>query len=287
MTEAVPEDLITYIKAPAGSQPAAGDPRQMAQSRQIAILGGLHRSGTTLLFRMLREHPAVSGFANNQDANQWLGVEDEGQFLQSVYPPAMCWGGPGLFAFSPEAHLTEASELLTEENRTKLPREWFPFFDLSKRVLLEKSPPNIIWTRFLQSVFPNSWFGIIVRHPVAVSLATEKWCPTGPISLIEHWLVAHETFEKDRAHLKRVMTVKYETLISQPPATLATIYEFLGLDPYPTTFQATSEHNEKYFEKWRMMAQDPQSSATVRECIDRYETRVRAFGYSLQDLDLV
>ena len=122
---------------------------------------------------------------------------------------------------------------------------------------------------------------------MAVSLATEKWSPTGLTSLVEHWLVAHEIFEKDRAHLKRVMTVKYETLISQPLPTLTTIYRFLGLDPHPTTFEATSEHNKKYFAQWRALASDPHSSASIQECIERYETRVRAFGYSLQDLDLV
>ena len=261
--------------------------QEIVQAHHFVFLGGLHRSGTTLLFRMLREHPAISGFANNQDANEWLAAEDEGQYLQSVYPQAIYWGGPGKFAFAPEAHLTEQSELLTVENKAKLAVQWFPYWDLSKHFLLEKSPPNLIWTRFLQSAFPNSSFVIIERHPVAVSLATEKWSPTGLPSLVEHWLVAHETFEKDRPHLRRVMTVKYEKLISQPFATISTIYEFLGLAPHPTTFEATSEHNKKYFAQWRALAQDPQSSAGIQQLIDKYETRVRAFGYSLRDLDLV
>jgi Sulfotransferase family len=280
------EELVTYIKA-TGSKLTPEQAGEIAQRHPFGILGGLHRSGTTLLFRMLREHPEISGFANNPYANEWLGAEDEGQYLQSVYPPAIFWGGPGKFAFSPDANLTEESEFLTPESKTRLALEWFPFFDLSKRFLLEKSPPNILWTRFLQSVFPNSWFVIIERHPVAVTLATEKWSPTGLPSLVEHWLVAHETFEKDRPHLRRVMTIKYENLISQPFETISTIYKFMGLDPHPTTFQATSEHNQKYFAKWRALASDPQSSAAVQECSDRFESRVRAFGYSLQDLELL
>ncbi len=280
------EELVTYIKA-TGSKLTPEQASEIAQRHPFGILGGLHRSGTTLLFRMLREHPEISGFANNPYANEWLGAEDEGQYLQSVYPPAIFWGGPGKFAFSPDANLTEESEFLTPESKTRLALEWFPFFDLSKRFLLEKSPPNILWTRFLQSVFPNSWFVIIERHPVAVSLATEKWSPTGLPSLVEHWLVAHETFEKDRPHLRRVMTIKYENLISQPFEVISTIYKFMGLDPHPTTFEATWEHNQKYFAKWRALASDPQSSAAIQECIDRFEARVRAFGYSLQDLELL
>ena len=212
-------------------------------------------------------------------------AEDEGQYLQSVYPPAIFWGGPGKFAFSPDANLKEDSEFLTPENKTKLALEWFPYFDLAKKYLLEKSPPNILWTRFLQEVFPNSWFVIIERHPVAVSLATEKWSPTGINSLVEHWLVAHEAFEKDRPHLKRVMSVKYETLISQPVPMLATIYKFLDLEPHPTTFEATSEHNKKYFAQWNALAKDPQTSGEIEKCIEQYEERVQKFGYSLKDLD--
>src|SRR5579871_4938781 len=133
-------ELVTYFKGFAdGPKMAEADAYQWGQTRAIAILGGLHRSGTTLLFRMLREHPDISGFANNEDPEQWLGVEDEGQFLQSVYPPAFCFGGPGRFALSPQAHLTDDSPLLTTENKAKLAFEWFPYFDLSKKVLLEKS----------------------------------------------------------------------------------------------------------------------------------------------------
>lgn len=260
--------------------------QEISQAHHFVFLGGLHRSGTTLLFRMLREHPAISGFANNQDANEWLAAEDEGQYLQSVYPQAIYWGGPGKFAFSPDAHLTEESELLTVENKAKLALQWFPYWDLSKHFLLEKSPPNLIWTRFLQSAFPTTSFAIIERHPVAVALATEKWSPTGLPSLIEHWLVAHETFEQDRPHLRHVMALKYETLVSDPLPILQQIYAFLGIEPHPTTFAASTEHNQRYFAQWNELAKNPETRPVIEQCIDRWETRARAFGYSLKDLDV-
>ena len=50
--------------------------------------------------------------------------------------------------------------------------------DTGKEFLLEKSPPNIIRTRFLQAMFPNSYFINIKRHPIATSLATKKWSKT-------------------------------------------------------------------------------------------------------------
>ena len=260
--------------------------REIARAHHFVFCCGLHRSGTTLLFRMLREHPEMSGFTNNQVATEWLALEDEGQFLQSVYPPGIVYGGPGSFAFSPGAHLTEESELLTPDNKAQLALDWFPYWDLSKRYLLEKSPPNILMTRFLQSAFPHTSFVTIVRHPVAVSLATTKWSTRSLDSLIEHWLVAHEIAQADSAHLQRAVTVKYETLIAAPDAALSKVYAALGVEPHPTTFEATTEHNQRYFAQWTDMAKNPETKASVQDWIARYEPRVRAFGYSLQDLEM-
>jgi Sulfotransferase family len=259
--------------------------KEIAQAHHFVFLGGLHRSGTTLVFRMLREHPAMSGFNSHMDTEEWLAAHDEGQYLQTVYPPAVYWGGPGKFAFHPDAHMTEQSEFLTEENKAKIARQWFKYWDLSKRFLLEKSPPNLLWTRFLQSAFPNSSFIIIQRHPVAVTLATEKWSPTGLNSLMEHWLVAHEIFEKDRPYLQRVMTLKHEALVSDPNAVLRQISDFLGVEPHHTTFQATSEHNQKYFTQWQELALNPETRDVIQDCIARYGPRVEALGYSLLDLE--
>ena len=277
------ESVVTPTDAYSDLSPQQVD--ELVRAHHFVFLGGLHRSGTTLLFRMLREHPEVSGFENNKVREEWLAPEDEGQFLQTVYPPAVFFGGPGKFAFAPEAHMTEESELLTPENKTLLAKQWFPFWDLNKRFLLEKSPPNLIWMRFLQSVFPGSSYVAIERHPVAVSLATEKWSSTALPSLIEHWLAAHETFEIDRPHLKHNMVVKYETMVADPAGLLPSIYGFLGLKSHPTTFEPTTEHNQRYFAKWADIAKNPETKPVIDECIDRFEPRVNAFGYSLKDLE--
>jgi hypothetical protein len=90
----------------------------------------------------------------------------------------------------------------------------------------------------------------------------------------------------DRPHLQRVMTVRYETLVEEPAATLRKIYAFLRVEPHETSFEATTEHNQRYFAQWLEMAKNPQASASIQEWSARYEMRVRAFGYSLQDPEM-
>ncbi len=124
---------------------------------QFVFLGGLHKSGTSLLHRLLRAHPLVSGFYKT-------GVpEDEGQHLQSVYPADAAYGGPGCFAFDERTHLTEHSSLVSRTARTALLNDWGRYWDLSKPVLIEKSPPNLIQARFLQTLFPGAKFIFILR----------------------------------------------------------------------------------------------------------------------------
>jgi hypothetical protein len=249
------------------------------EHHQFAFIGGLHRSGTSVIFRSLREHPLISGFGNTG------APEDEGQHLQSVYRPATAYGGPGKFGFDPDAHLTDASSLITNDNRLRLLAEWKRHWDLEKTVLLEKSPPNLIRARFLQALFPNSYFVIVIRHPIAVSYATQKWTNTSLTELIEHWLVCHEKFEQDRQYIRRLLVLKYEDFVEKPQAVLEMIYSFLELPNCSNPIEVRSDVNEEYLKKWRRYQTDPLSESSVEAaCIKhQYGRRVDVFGYSLDN----
>jgi Sulfotransferase family len=243
---------------------------------KFVFVCGLHRSGTSPLFQILREHPEISGFRDT-------GVpEDEGQHLQTVFPAAKAHGGPGSFGFAEEAHLIEDSALVSSENRLRLFEEWSKYWDLTKPCLLEKSPPNLIRTRFLQAIFPSSHFIVVTRHPIAVSLATSKWTPSSLESLIAHWLHCHRLFELDRPYLRNVQVIKYEDLIRGTKIELEQIYGFLGLAPHSSP-PLNPAGNVQYFSAWRDLSAETKGGTLYRKIVAKYEEKVRPYGYSLVD----
>jgi hypothetical protein len=246
------------------------------EGHQLVFLAGLHRSGTTLLARLLAAHPQVSGFSGSG------APADEGQHLQSVYPSDHEHGRPGRFGFAPEMHLTESSPLVSEQSAATLFEEWSPHWDLSRPLLLEKSPPNLLKTRFLQALFPNSAFVVLVRHPIPVSLATARWRRTRRYHrLLEHWLRCHALFEADRGRLERVYVTQYEQLVREPEAVLQGIFEFLELEPIAPNEPVEQGANEGYFAQWQELKRDPRMRAYLDLASLWYERRVRRYGYSL------
>lgn len=241
----------------------------------------MHRSGTTLLAKILASHPEVAGLVDSG------ATEDEGQHLQTVYPPEQAHGGPGRFAFCEAAHLTETSALVTPHARTQLLSEWGRYWDMNKSVLVEKSPPNLTKTRFLQALFPEAHFVVVLRHPIAVASATNKWAPRWmrPLRLhrlIQHWLRGHEIFTADSPHIKRVIMVRYEDLVHAPDAQLDRIWRFLDLPASSVEAHILPSINSRYFADWRGAWWNMPKAGYRWMLIRAFEARIGAFGYSLK-----
>ena len=262
-------------------------------SHKFVFIGGMHRSGTSPTYNLVGTHPKVSRL-NNTGAG-----EDEGQFLQSIYPREADLGGPARFGLSPEAHLTEDS-LLLEGTAERLFAAWSPYWDLSKPILCEKSPANSIRSRFLQAAFPNSSFIFVLRHPIAYALAIRKWnypdyrAPLG--LLIRNWLACQRYLADDLSHLKRHLVLRYEEITVDPEACTRRIERFLELSPGMDASLLKSGMNTRYFHSWntRDFRKGPQRlgnllkriwcEAEVRYIEQRYEREINAFGYSFKEL---
>lgn len=244
------------------------------ENKRFLIIGGLHRSGTSILHRLLREHAQTSGFADT-------GVpEDEGQHLQTVFPSARVHGGPGRFAFDSRSHLTEASPYLTAEARDRLLREWGAYYDLTKPVLLEKSPPNLIRSRYFQKLLPGARFVFVVRHPISVALATQKWSGTSVVELVMHWHVAHSLMLSDLDLIDNYTVIRYEDFVASPKTYLNRVCDLVDLAPF-TPREEVVDHNAGYFARWQQ--EHSEDSALLENLLVHDNDVMATFGYSFSD----
>jgi Sulfotransferase family len=245
--------------------------------RTLVFIGGLHRSGTTLVARHLAAHPDASGFADT-GAN-----EDEGQYLQSVYPAEGEYGGPGRFGFVSDAHMTETSPLVTEGNRARLWAEWGRHWHCERAVLIEKSPANMLKTRFLQAMFPTARFIMVLRHPIPNAFATQKWTGARAHELIRHWLVCNETMIRDMQYLRRATLLRYEDLMDEGSTELRRLHQFIGVSRHPDELPVRKGLNDEYLARWNMMKETIPKSLYQCLIVRCFEARVARFGYSLRD----
>jgi len=262
---------------------------------------GLQRSGTSVLGRNVARLANCTGFKNT-------GVlQDEGQYLQDVYPTDRAYGGTGRYGFDPRAHLTETSDLLTPANVVRLRSSWHAYWDNSKTICVEKTPGNLLMTRFLQAAFPNSFFIVMKRHPGAVSMATQRWkvSVTAIHRLFEHWLRCYGIFEEDKRHLKHVYELTYEGYVENPDKYHQEIARFIGTRvpeaprddefryvtqwPNPTGLRVpeyamedvTGAHNRKYFDRWSHLLTSSPFKGYYRYISRKYEPEFAKYGYSL------
>ena len=264
---------------------------------------GLPRSGTSILGRNIARMENCTGLQNT-------GVlEDEGGFLQDVYPTEHVCGGPGRFGFDPRAHLTEDSTLLTPGNVAKLQASWHPYWDNRKTIFVEKTPANLLMTRFLQTAFPNSYFVVIKRHPLAVAMAAQKWKVnvTSLYNMFEHWLHCHALFEEDKNYLKHLYELSYEDYVENSQKYHGEIAEFIGTclpkPPQNDTFRYVTQwrsprglrvpertmekvsgvYSQKYFDRWSRLLKRPFCKGYYQHIANKYEPRFMEHGYSLTE----
>jgi hypothetical protein len=242
---------------------------------------GLQRSGTSILARNIGRLNSCTTFKDT-------GVlEDEGQYLQDVYPTDHECGGTGWYGFNPHAHLTEASPLLTPENIARLEASWQRYWDPAMPIRIEKTPNNLLMTRFLQAAFPNSYFIVIKRHPVPVSMANQRWKKSMASLRIgfEHWLQCYGLYEQDKKHIRRLYELRYEDYINDPSRHHAEIARFIGTEFKKDEMEEISDvHNRKYFDRWHCLLTNSLFKDYYRYIARKYEPRLAPYDYSLTKL---
>lgn len=214
---------------------------------------GCCNSGTTILWRALLSHRELSG------------PTCEGQDLKELPQCMKHHIGRQTFRmfahphFKGVYHLTEKDYDLEQAQR--LAAVYAEHCEPGLR-FIEKSPANSVRTRFLQSIFPNATFIIIVRNGMAVSEGIrrkrlydpERQHMAGLSTTIdqaaEQWYHANRIIMEDMQFLKRCIMIKYEDLVSNTPKVLRSVLDFCKLDCQDFNFpKFETNHNIKQIER--------------------------------------
>jgi len=169
-------------------------------------------SGSTVLYRLIETSPHVSA------------LPGEGQFLQEVKEVMRA------------APWDSALEMPWHEIRTA----WEVYWDKSKPILLEKSPPNMIRAKAIEAAFDPAYFIVMMRSPYAHIEGLTRRAHVPPMNLpkkagraqivaraAELWLSFAETQRETIKKGRNVVWLTYEQLTQNPDAAAARIKEFL------------------------------------------------------------
>ena len=162
-------------------------------------------------------------------------------------------------------------------------------------------------TRFLQAAFPNSYFVVLRRHPVPVSIAGQRWTSniTSLNRMFQHWLHCYRLFEQDKKYLKHVYELSYEDYVKIRTSTIRKLRLFIGTRRSGTTegrhlsslcFSGgipslrvpdrameipSTTYNKRYFDRWSYLLTKSPLRAYYRYIARKYEPEFARYGYSL------
>ena len=259
----------------------------IALAHRYVFVGGLHRSGTTLVARLLADGVNATGLART-------GVtEDEGHFLHSVTDSAIEHGGPGRFAFDPAVRLGSSTN--PDGDRAGMEAAWEGHWDdADAQVRIEKSPQHLLELPFLDSVFPGSHHVVVLRHPITVSLATRKWTRPGPPKLrrlaprlplerlVSHWLHAHHLFDTDSVKVNHLTVIRYEDFVTNPAATIDRLADHLGIEGQIDT-TSVRRGSGRYQQAWDAYRRSVAGRRAQRGWLPMAESAMARWGYSIDD----
>ena len=133
-------------------------------------------------------------------------------------------------------HLPLAHKLLFTEDRwdpnkeidwKKIKNIWHKYWDSSKEILLEKSPPNICRAENINQFFENSKYICLTRNPYAQIQSNVRRYQTNVLDATKKY-ISYLNFQKDNLEkLENTLLISYEELTDNSIHTKEKIVKFL------------------------------------------------------------
>ena len=262
----------------------------------------LPRAGSTLVQRVLAAHPDVASAAE-----PWILLP---QLYALRHPGATAeyehtWAVDALHDFC--KLLPEGQAMYRREMSAFVRRMYEEAGGRGKRYFLDKTPRYHLIVDQIIDLFPDGRFIFLWRNPLAVAASMMQTWAKGRWNLFEYeidlYQGVHNLIAASERYSDRVLTVRYEDLVTGGEQHWRRIFEYLGLDFTPALLAQFSSvaigermgdptGNKAYaglstepLEKWRRAFRNPLRRRWASRYLRRLgPQRLAAMGYDMQQL---
>lgn len=247
---------------------------KMAFQEQLVFIVGNSRSGTTMLMRVLNNHPSVFVLNELHFFEQLWAPEDLNKTISkteavTLMSKLLLTQRIGYKTHDQNFHqFDEESRLFIDSLSEEPLTAEFVFTEMIKREahlhgktkVCEKTPQNVFYLKEIFEIYPNAKIINMVRDPRAIMLSQKnKWNRRNlggdymtkkealrlrinyhPITISKLWnsaIYAARNFEQDT----RVMDMRFEDLVGSPQDSIQKICKHIGIDFHEIMMQITQE----------------------------------------------
>jgi len=214
----------------------------MEKDKEIVFILGSGRSGTTMVRDMLGKCPDVfvlpeMGFYDRYwSGRKFIGPINNKYNVQKYVTYLLHTCGDPLIKeyLHNEKKIREGVAKKKFNNEHDFFRGFMEVFSGGgTRVILEKTPGHLMFSKTIVNNFPDAKFIHVIRNPVD---SVNSWIARGDLrgtacSVASDWVYSNLQLEKFKPRLaNKILTVRYEDIVSEPEKQAHLLCNFLGLE---------------------------------------------------------
>ncbi len=206
------------------------DFEQQLNGHTWCFVVGCNNSGTSILQNMLGKHVDVSV------------MPLEGQMHTKTFPRAKKKGHERVWSEYQDELINMPS--LNDNVLKRLVFDWIHALPcMSSKVIVEKTPSNLLRMDWLQEAFPQAHFIGIVRNGYAVCEGIKRKGNKNFERAALHWNCVNKLLIENSKRMKHYLEISYENLCDFPEETAVKIASFLDIDPVQVITAVQSNFN--------------------------------------------
>jgi len=219
------------------------------------FISGTTNSGSGLLRGLLSQHPDITALPKEGHHYTRLLPRDRGRKTER------------LFALYPEKFRRAAAyDKVNPKNGKGVRAAYYKHWDLTKCVLLEKSPHNALRMPWMAKVFDPALFICLVRDGYAVAEGLRRRKNHDLARCAKQWSEANRIMLEDSEGLD-CMYLSYEQLMADPQTTLDSIIERIGLTKTHALDLSAKIKRQNRYRKSFSLAKHPDFNAEARKAL--------------------